>query len=192
MYYSNKQQRIEIFPKGVSIRTWLRSVQEAGYVLGKIETKTATSPKARSSSVLQAKLLALEIKAHPKDANSYVIITDLPKCGQNRKPNDNQYSINVPSFGLSNCTKTFCDAKKWWDIRPLNSDGTSKEISVHWASHFKVLYDTKEISLLVLKMADNHLRNVCCHHMLKHAGNNFPYFDHEKIRGRITLIITQT
>ena len=31
---------------------------------------------------------------------------------------------------------------------------------------------------MVLKMDDNHLRNLYCHHMLKHGGNNFPYFDY--------------
>ena len=137
-------------------------------------------------------MAALEMKAHPKDAYVNVIIADLPKGERNINPTVNNYYIKCPSFGLSNCTKTFCVAKKWWDIRPLNSDGMSNELSVYWASHFTGFYDTKEIPILLLKMADNHLRNVCCHHMLKHAGNNFPYFDYEKIRGRITLIITQT
>ena len=73
----------------------------------------------------------------------------------------------------------FCVAKKWWNIRPLNSDGTSNEILVHWASHFKGLYDTKEIPLLLLMMSENHLRNIHCNHILKHAGNNFLYFDYD-------------
>ena len=74
MYFSNKHQHILKFPKGVSIRTWLRSVQESGYVLGKVEMNTYTSPRARSQYVLQAKLADLEIKAHPKDADFDVII----------------------------------------------------------------------------------------------------------------------
>ena len=143
MYCSNKRQRIEKSPKGVFIRTWLRSFQEAGYVLGKIETKTTTYPRARSRSVLQAKLAAMEMKAHPKDADVDVIIADLHKVERNRNPSDNQYSINCPYFDLSNFTKTFCVAKKWWDIRPLNSYGTSNELLVYWASHFKGLYETK-------------------------------------------------
>ena len=61
------------------IRTWLRPVQESGYVLGKINTKTSTTPRARSSFVLQVKLAALEMKAHPKDAYIDVILADLPK-----------------------------------------------------------------------------------------------------------------
>ena len=28
-------------------------------------------------------------------------------------------------------------------------------------------------------MADNHLRNLYFHHLLKHGGNNFPYFDYD-------------
>ena len=94
------------------IRTWLRAVQEAGYVLGKIETKTTTTPRARSRSIIQAKLASLEMKAHPKDADVDVILADLPKGERNKNPNDNQYSIKCPSFGFPKCTKTFCGAKK--------------------------------------------------------------------------------
>ena len=61
----------------------MRAVQEAGFVLGKIETKTATSPRERSSSVIQDKLLALEMKASPKDYNVDVLITYVPKGEQN-------------------------------------------------------------------------------------------------------------
>ena len=57
----------------------MRAVQEAGFVLGKIDTKTATSPRARSRSILQARLLALEIKALPKDVNVDDLIADTPK-----------------------------------------------------------------------------------------------------------------
>ena len=188
MYRSNKRQRIEKFPKGVSIKTSLRSVQEAGFVLCKIETKTATSPRARSRSVLQAKLLALGIKALSKNADVYVLIADVPKGERNLNPTKNQYSINFTSFGLSSCSKTFCIAKKWWDIRPLNSYGTSNHILNHCSSHFKGLYDTKEILLLVMKMADNHLRNFYCHHMLQHGGDNFPYFDYD-IKNKTSEII---
>ena len=69
--------------------------------------------------------------------------------------------------------------KKWWDIRPLNSNGASNKISVHWSIHFKVLYYKKKIPLLVMKMADNHLRNVYCHNQLKDGGTSFPYFDYD-------------
>ena len=31
-----------------------------------------------------------------------------------------------------------------------------------------------------MKMADNHLINVYCHHQLKHGGAIFPYFDYHK------------
>ena len=53
MFRSKKRQRIEKFPKGVSIRTWLMSVQEAGHELAKIETNTPTTPRTRSRSLLK-------------------------------------------------------------------------------------------------------------------------------------------
>ena len=113
MYRSNKRQRLEKFPKGVSIKTWLRAFQEDGFVLGKIETKIAKYPRARSWSVLQAKLLALKIKVLPKDVDVDVLIADVPKDERNRNPTKNKYSIKFPSFVLSSCTKTFYFAKKW-------------------------------------------------------------------------------
>ena len=131
MYRSNKRQRIKEVPDRVSLKTWLKAVQEAGFFLEEIKTKTATSPRARSRSVLQAKLLALKIKELPKDANVNDLIANVPKGERNLNLTKKEYSIQCPSFGLSSCTKTLCVAKKWWDIRPLNSDGTSNQISVH-------------------------------------------------------------
>ena len=32
---------------------------------------------------------------------------------------------------------------------------------------------------MVMNMADNRLRNLYFHHMLKHVGNNFLYFDYD-------------
>ena len=161
-------------PQGVSIRAWLRVVQEAGYISGQIKTKTATTPRAKSRSVLNAKLAYLEMMAHPKNDNIEEILADILRGEQNRNPTEKQYSIPCPSFGLGNCTKTFCVAKKWWDLLPLNSDGTSNQISVHLYNHFKELYDTKKIPHLVLKMADNHIRNLYYHHIIKHGGNHYP------------------
>ena len=59
MICSNNSKRFEKSPQGVSITIWLRSVQEAGYVLGNIETKTVTTPRAKSRYVLKAKLASL-------------------------------------------------------------------------------------------------------------------------------------
>ena len=126
------------------LNTWVREVQDSAFVLGKIETKNVASPRARSRSVLQANLFALEIKALSKDANVDVIIANTPKGEQNRNPTKNQLSIECPSYGLSSCTKTFCVAKKWWDIRPKNNDRTSNLLSVHWSIHFKGLYNLEE------------------------------------------------
>ena len=179
MVRSKKIQRIEEVPRGVCLNKWLRAVQEAAFVLGKIDTKKVTSPRARSRSVLQDKLLALEIKALPKDASVDVLIADNPKGERNRNMKKDQLSIKCSSYGLSICTKTFCVAKKWWDIRPKNSDGTSNLLLVHWYSHFKSLYDQKKIPLAVMKMADNHLQLVFNHHQQKHDGIILPYFDYD-------------
>ena len=109
----------------MSIRTWLRSVQEYGYVLGNIETKTDTNPRAKSRSVLKSKLAALEIRAHPKNVDIEEILSGIPMGEQNINPMEKQYSIPCPSFVLVGCTKTFYVAKKLWYLRPLNSDGIS-------------------------------------------------------------------
>ena len=70
----NKIKRIEEVPHGVHLNTWLTAVQEDEFVFGKIETDKVTSPRARSRSILQAKLLTLEIKALPKDANVKLLL----------------------------------------------------------------------------------------------------------------------
>ena len=98
MFRSNKQQRIEKSPKVVSIRIWLRSVQEDGCVLGKIETKTATTPRAKSRSILQTKLAALEMREHPKDVDVDVILADLPKGEQNINPTEQSVFHQVSLF----------------------------------------------------------------------------------------------
>ena len=93
MVRTKKTQRIEEVLHGVCLNTCLRAVQESAFVLGKIETNNVTSPRARSRSILQAKLLALEIKALPKDASVDVLISDNPKGERNRNPKKDQLSI---------------------------------------------------------------------------------------------------
>ena len=166
--FSNKRQRIEKFPHGVSIRTWVRAEQEAGYVLGNIETKTAMTPRVQSRSVLNTKLEALEMRVHPKNAYTEEILADIPRGERNKNPAEKQYYVLCTSFGLGDYTKKIYVTKKWWYLRPLNSDGTSKHISVHWSNHFKGLYDKKKLPHLVLEISDNHLRNLYSHHILKH------------------------
>ena len=85
-------------------------MQEAVFVLGKIDINKVTSPRARSRSILQAKLLALEMKALPKNANVKLLLADTPKGERNRNPMEDQESIKCPSYGLFDCTKTFCVA----------------------------------------------------------------------------------
>ena len=122
-----------------------------------IETNTATTPRAKSRSVLKVKLEALEMRAHPKDVDIEEILSDISWGEQNRHPVEKQYSIKCPSFGLGNCTKTFFVAKKSFDLRLVNSDGTINQISLHWYNHVNSLYDTKKIPHLVLKILDNQI-----------------------------------
>ena len=84
MFSSSKCQRIEKVPQGISIITWLSSVEETGYVLVNIETKTATTPRAKSRSVLKSKLVNLEMRAHPKDVDIEEILADIPRGEHNR------------------------------------------------------------------------------------------------------------
>ena len=102
LIHSKKKKRIEEVPQGIKVSTWLKAVQEAAFVLGQIETDAVTSPKARSRSILRAKLLALEIKALPKNANVDSLLADSPKGERNRNPTEDQESIQCPSFGLLN------------------------------------------------------------------------------------------
>ena len=74
----------------------------------------------------------------------------------------------------------FCVAKKWSELRPLNSDGTSNQFSIHCSYHFKGLCDTRKITHLLLKMADNHLCILYSRHILKYGGNHYPYFNYDE------------
>ena len=192
MFCSNKCQCIEKVPQGMSIITWLRSEQEAWYVLGKIETKTDTTPRVKSRSVLKAKLENLEMRAHLKDADIEEILAYITRGEWKRHPTEKHYSIQCPSFGLDYCTKTLCVAKKWFYLHPVNSDGTINQMYVHWYNHFKGLYDTNKIPHLVLKMEDNHLWNLYFHHILKHGGNHLPYFDYVENNQRLDRINADT
>ena len=90
MVRSKNRKRIEEVPQGIHFNTWLVAVQEALFVLGKIETNKVTSPRAMSRSILQAKLLALEIKALPNNANFELLLADTPKGERNRNPTEDQ------------------------------------------------------------------------------------------------------
>ena len=90
MVHSKKENRIEEVPHGVKVSTWLAAVQEDKFVLGKIDTDKVTSPRARSRSIIQAKLLALEMKALPKNANVELLLTDTPKGERNWNLTENQ------------------------------------------------------------------------------------------------------
>ena len=190
LIHSKKKKRIEEVPQGIKVSTWLKAVQEAAFVLGQIETDAVSSPKAKSRSILRAKLLALEIKALPKNANIDSLLADSPKGERNRKPRADQVSIQCPSYGLGNCTKTFCVSKSWWGLRPKNSDGTSNVLSIHWANFFMGLHNKGKINHSAMKMADNHLRNMFTHHLAKHDGTIFPYFDFYQ-KKRVSDVILQ-
>ena len=90
MVHSKKKNSIEEVPHGVKVSTWLKAVQEATFVLGKIETDVVTSPRARSRSIIRAKFLALEMKALPKNANVDCLLSDTPKGERNRNPTEDQ------------------------------------------------------------------------------------------------------
>ena len=66
----------------------LRAVQEAGYVLGKIETKTATTSRDKSRSVLKSKLAALDMRTYPKNANIEEILAGITRGEQNINPTE--------------------------------------------------------------------------------------------------------
>ena len=141
--------------------------------------------------VLKANMVVLEIKASDSKADIEVNIAYVPKGVRNWTPMVSQYSVQYHYYGLGHCTKSFCMAKKWRYLRPLNSDGTRNIISVHWANHFKELCDTKKLIHGKFKMADNHLRILFSQHILKRRGHNFTNFDyHEKNSGlyRIKII----
>ena len=62
-------------------------VSARGWVcLGEDRDEKFHVTKGKVRSVLQAKLLALEIKALPKDANVDALIADFPKVERNRNP----------------------------------------------------------------------------------------------------------
>ena len=83
MISSNKHKRTEKVPQDVPIRTWLRILQEAVYLLGNIETKTTMTPRVKSQSVLKSKLEGIKIRAHPNNTKIEEIIADIPKGEQN-------------------------------------------------------------------------------------------------------------
>ena len=124
----------------------------------------------------------------PKKDDIDEILADIHKAQRNRTPTESKYSITYPYFVLADCTKLFCVANKWWDTLSHNSDGTNNHTYVHWYNHFKGLYDTNNISHVVLKMADNHLRILYSHHILKHVGNHYPYFDYDENNRRSNWI----
>ena len=71
------------------------------------------TPRAKSRSALKAKLEALEMKAHPKNADIEEILAGIPRGEQNRYTMEKHYSIPCTYFGLGNCTNMLCVAKKW-------------------------------------------------------------------------------
>ena len=95
-------------------------------------------------------------------------------------PKEIQYSVNYPYYEFVHCTKLLYWSKKWWYFRPLNSEGTSNNIYVHWANHFKVLYDKKKINHGTLKMEYNRPHDLYSLHILKYGGCVSPYFDYEE------------
>ena len=95
--------------------------------MGHIGFNTAMKSRVKSRSGLKEKLDIIDMKANPNRAEIDEILANIPKGERNRNPTAIQYSINCPSFGVDNCNKTFCVAKNWLYISPLNSDGTRNQ-----------------------------------------------------------------
>ena len=111
-----------------------------------------------------------------------------PKVCRIKTPLTINIPISVPLLGFPAARRHSVSQRSGGITPPLNSDRKINKISVHWSIRFKGLYDTKEILLLVLKMADNHLCNLYFHHILKYGGNIFPYFDYDERNRRLDII----
>ena len=167
----------------VPIKKWVIAVQESGYLLGQLGTNNDYIPGFKSGSIIKAKLAVLEIKTSSTKDNINEILADILKGERNRTPMGNQYSIQCPSIGLVNCTKSFCDAKKWWDIRPHNSNRTSNTIYVHCSNHSNGIYETNKITHAMLKVVDNHIQILFFTIPSNMEEIINPYFDYEEKNG---------
>ena len=112
MISCNKIMCKEKVPPVVQIRKWVIAVREAGHVLGKLVAKTSSSSRVKSGSVIKEKLAVLEMQANPNKADIDEILADIPKVEKYQNPMEIKYSITCLSFGLANCTNTFCVANK--------------------------------------------------------------------------------
>ena len=83
MICCNMCKRIEKLPLGIPIKKWVREVQEAGYVLGKLGDNTAYTPRVKSWSVFKAKLAVLEMQGDPNKADIDITLADIPKGKKN-------------------------------------------------------------------------------------------------------------
>ena len=84
--------------------------------------------------------------------------------------------------GYFDCSETFCVSKKWWDDRPLNSDGKYDLLTNHWGHYFNRIREEGKIEINTLNMADNYLCYLHCHHLLRHGDRIFPYFYFENMK----------
>ena len=92
MVCSKKRKSIDMSPMVcVSIHGWVKC-KRLRLSWARLRPKKVTPPRARSRSVLQAKLLELEIKALLKDANVDVLIANTPKGEQNRNPTKKSFN----------------------------------------------------------------------------------------------------
>ena len=161
--YKNEQKGFHITLPGVYVGTCIQAVTKASSVLGHIfheailSEESSPKPKLRSSNNARVSVNSVA-PFHVKGGYLGVILTNVSKCERNRNPTKDQYVTECPSYGIYDWTKTFCDSKNWWNIHPVNSDGSSDVQNIHWGHRFKRLHEKGKIKNNTLKMADNNLR----------------------------------
>ena len=153
-----------------------------GQIFHKSILSEELSPKPNSRSSKNSKIAVTSITSfHVKRRDLGVIHANVLKCKRSRKPTEDQYIIQCTSWGIDDCGETFFVLKKWLNLRPVNSYVLSDAQIIHWGHRFKRLHELGEIANNTLKMADNHLRYLHCHHLLRHGSRIFYYFEFDNM-----------
>ena len=64
----------------------------------------------------------------------------------------------------------------------MNPDESSYIQSIHWVHHFKEVYYEEKINTNTLKMDNNHIRLLHCHHLHWHEIEILSYFDFDNMK----------
>ena len=152
-------------PQVVKLDILMEAVTEASYMLGLLcnddilNLKPSLKSKSRSSKKARVALTSMK-SFHLKGGDLGVILADVPKCERNCKPTKHQCVVRCLSYGIYDCSKTFCVSNNWWD-------------KCHWGHHLKRLHEEGNTEINTLKMADNHLRNFHRHHLHRYGDKIF-------------------